>query len=170
MDNKELKVIAPEGYEIDREKSSFEKIVFKKIKKPEPKTYEEVADLLFRGKKGFHIGLMGDIHELAEIDVFTTRSSVASTEAQLEWVLALNKLQTVANYLNGDWKPNWIIMNDPKFSLYYNKSKEKIDMDCHHYYNFGIVYFKTRELAWKAVEILGEETIKTALGVYKYGK
>lgn len=37
---KELKIIPPIGYEIDRQKSTFEKIIFKKI--PEnPKTWEE---------------------------------------------------------------------------------------------------------------------------------
>ena len=37
---KELKIIPPIGYEIDRQKSTFEKIVFKKI--PEnPKTWED---------------------------------------------------------------------------------------------------------------------------------
>ena len=37
---KELKIKIPKGYEIDRQKSTFEKIVFKKI--PEnPKTWED---------------------------------------------------------------------------------------------------------------------------------
>ena len=37
---KELKIEVPQGYEIDRQKSTFEKIIFKKI--PEnPKTWEE---------------------------------------------------------------------------------------------------------------------------------
>ena len=30
MKNKELKIEVPQGYEIDKEKSTFEKIVFKK--------------------------------------------------------------------------------------------------------------------------------------------
>lgn len=30
METKELKIIIPEGYEIDKDKSSFEKIIFKK--------------------------------------------------------------------------------------------------------------------------------------------
>ena len=38
--NKELKIDIPEGYEIDKEKSTFEKIVFKK-KRTYPKTWEE---------------------------------------------------------------------------------------------------------------------------------
>lgn len=41
---KELKIIPPIGYEIDRQKSTFEKIIFKKI--PEnPKTWEEYCML-----------------------------------------------------------------------------------------------------------------------------
>ena len=37
---KELKIIPPIGYEIDRQKSTFEKIIFKKITE-KPKTWEE---------------------------------------------------------------------------------------------------------------------------------
>ena len=37
---KELKIEVPQGYEIDRQKSTFEKIVFKKIP-DNPKTWEE---------------------------------------------------------------------------------------------------------------------------------
>ena len=45
---KELKIIPPIGYEIDRQKSTFEKIVFKKI--PEnPKTWEDYCSLM-KGK------------------------------------------------------------------------------------------------------------------------
>ncbi len=33
METKELKIQIPEGYEIDKENSTFEKIVFKKKKK-----------------------------------------------------------------------------------------------------------------------------------------
>ena len=41
---KELKIEVPQGYEIDRQKSTFEKIIFKKI--PEtPKTWEEYCRL-----------------------------------------------------------------------------------------------------------------------------
>ena len=45
MENKELKIEVPQGYEIDRQKSTFEKIIFKKI--PEnPKTWEEYCSLM----------------------------------------------------------------------------------------------------------------------------
>lgn len=42
---KELKIEVPQGYEIDKEKSTFEKIIFKKI--PEnPKTWEEYCECI----------------------------------------------------------------------------------------------------------------------------
>ena len=44
MEEKKLKINIPEGYEIDKEKSTFEEIVFKKIEDPLaklPKTWEE---------------------------------------------------------------------------------------------------------------------------------
>ena len=49
---KELKIEVPQGYEIDRQKSTFEKIVFKKI--PEnPKTWEEYCSLM-KGKTMYY--------------------------------------------------------------------------------------------------------------------
>ena len=49
---KELKIKIPKGYEIDRQKSTFEKIIFKKI--PEnPKTWEEYCSLM-KGKTVYY--------------------------------------------------------------------------------------------------------------------
>ena len=49
---KELKIEVPQGYEIDRQKSTFEKIVFKKL--PEnPKTWEEYCSLM-KGKTVYY--------------------------------------------------------------------------------------------------------------------
>ena len=45
METKELKIEIPQGYEIDRQKSTFEKIVFKKISE-NPKTWEEYCSLM----------------------------------------------------------------------------------------------------------------------------
>lgn len=44
METRKLKINIPEGYEIDKEKSTFEEIVFKKVEDPFsklPKTWEE---------------------------------------------------------------------------------------------------------------------------------
>ena len=44
MEQKELKITVPEGYEVDTEQSTFECIVFKPIKKELPKTQEEFCE------------------------------------------------------------------------------------------------------------------------------
>ena len=45
MKNKELKIQVPEGYEIDKENSTFEKIVFKKVENELPKSWEELGEI-----------------------------------------------------------------------------------------------------------------------------
>ena len=45
METKELKINIPEGYEIDKEKSTFEKIVFKKKENSKPRSWEEYLEL-----------------------------------------------------------------------------------------------------------------------------
>lgn len=42
---KELKIEVPQGYEIDKQKSTFEKIIFKKIAE-NPKTWEDYCSLM----------------------------------------------------------------------------------------------------------------------------
>ena len=43
MEAKEMKIQVPEGYEIDREKSTFDSIVFKKVEeKALPKSWEDL--------------------------------------------------------------------------------------------------------------------------------
>lgn len=157
--SKELKIEIPEGYEIDKEKSSFEKIIFKKVKKK--LTYEQVADKLFKNKNHYYTNEDGDV---TEASIGWHCPNVAPTEHQLEKLLAINKLMNVAYYLNGNWEPNW---NDgsQKFFMYYNTTNRDIEIDVNTYFNSGVVYFKSKEFVKQAIEILGEETIKLALGV-----
>lgn len=46
METKEVKIEIPQGYEIDKEKSTFEKIIFKKIEPCKPKTWEDYCSLM----------------------------------------------------------------------------------------------------------------------------
>ena len=66
----------------------------------------------------------------------------------------------VAKYLNDGWRPNW---NDLKEYKFYIKQLDDILFVDFAISNGYLVYFKTRELAKQAIEILGEETIKLAL-------
>ena len=58
METKEMKIQVPEGYEIDRENSTFEKIVFKKVDDL-PKSWEELEFI-----DGFFVSSLSDIAKI----------------------------------------------------------------------------------------------------------
>lgn len=154
MKTQELKIEAPEGYEVDWDNSSIDTIRFKPIKKEI--TYEDVINNL----KAKNIGVSVQFG-LTKIG---TDCSITS-EKQLEQLLALNKLMNVAKYLNGDWEPDWNDEFEDKIYFYY--SFGKLNICAKRYSNFGYVCFKTKDLARQAVEILGKEEVKKALGIFE---
>lgn len=126
METKELKIQAPEGYEIDNEKSTLECIKFKPIKKDI--TYNDVARSIMGGNQYF-------IHGSGKI--FPTLDSLkmnccsdknnATNEKQLERLLALNQLLNIAEYYNNIHNSNnethFYIVFYPhtQYSIYQNK-------------------------------------------------
>ena len=127
----EFKIQIPEGMEIDKENSTFECIKFK----PKELTYIEIS------KK------------------FPKSSSVSSNGRHLSKLLIIRQLLEVADYLNGDWNPDWNDINQPKYFISYNVSK-KIFIDACYYVNYGIVCFSSKENAEKAIKIIGEEELR----------
>lgn len=158
---KVLEIEVPQGYEIDKEQSTFEKIIFKKVE--EKLTYEKIADKLFQYEKHYYTTEAGNIIKSSPIG--WQCPNVAPTEHQLQRLLATNKLMNVAYYLNDGWEPDWEDDFQAKYFIFYNSKSKTINIDCNVCFNNGVVYFKSKELAKQAVEILGEETIKLALGI-----
>lgn len=158
MDKLNITINIPEGYEIDKEKSTFENIVLKPIK----------VDYIFISRKLFHnqavcyITNTGKVGYSVSTDFFANLNNCTS-EKQAKKLLAINQLMNVAKYLNGDWKPNWENNNENRYALVLTKNNKAIGIECNFCVNKGMAYFKTEELAQKAIEILGEGTIKLAL-------
>lgn len=101
METKELKVQAPEGYEIDKENSTFECIRFKPIKKYI--TYEDVCNTIFVNKDTYFISDGGCIHKgiLPYWDnEIILNKNIATNEKRLKRLLALNQLLNIAEYYN----------------------------------------------------------------------
>lgn len=78
-----------------------------------------------------------------------------TSEAQAKRMIAFNKLQNIAKYLNGGWKPNfkdgsknWYIYKDILYGVTFN-----------HTTNQGIVYFKNADLAEEAIQLMGEDSL-----------
>jgi hypothetical protein len=97
METKEIKIKVPEGYEIDKENSTFECIKFKPIKKE--LTYKDVAEeLFFEGL--FAIDFNGEIRYASSSSNSQCDRNNATNKEQLERLLALNQLLNIAEYYN----------------------------------------------------------------------
>lgn len=106
---KELKIEVPKGYEIDKEKSTFEKIVFKKI--PEnPKTWEEYCKLT----KGNTSNYANATTNMVYKDRHTGAYNEFTTKERAEQFIALGKLLQLRDYWVGGWKPNLL---NPTFAV-----------------------------------------------------
>lgn len=96
METKEIKIKVPEGYEIDKENSTFECIKFKPIKKE--LTYEDVAEELFSSSL-FTLDTIGRIYHLCSPSSKFDKYN-ATSKKQLERLFALNQLLNIAEYYN----------------------------------------------------------------------
>lgn len=158
---KQLQINCPEGHEIDQEKSNLlEGIVyFKEVKKV--LTYEDVAEKLFNCRSVYYIGDSGELNCTICSSDWIVDNNVSTTEAQLESILALNKLCNVAKYLNEGWLPNWSNGSVNKYTL--SIYRNKVAIEDWSTLNTSSVYFKTEELAQQAIDILGEDEVRKAL-------
>lgn len=158
MEEKVLKIEIPEGYEVDREKSTFEKIVFK----PKKESYNDVCKELFLDKLGYFCNRRGEIEYTTLDDYYYKDISNCTSEKQAKKLLAINQLMNVAKYLNEGWQPDWNNQDEKKYLIYLGIG-ERINVNWTVVVNGHVVHFRTEELAQKAIDILGEETIKLAL-------
>lgn len=131
METKEFKVQIPEGYEIDRENSTFECIKFKPIKKYI--TYKDVCNKLFKNFQGYLISGYGQIDDFSyESDKFEPNS--ATNIKQLDRLLALNQLLNITEYYNRQH-----VKFDKCYTILYDKNnKEYTIIEVLLFYSFGL--------------------------------
>ena len=96
METKEIKIDIPEGYEIDKENSTFECIKFKS----KNITYEEICNNLFKERCGYFTDSSGRIIEDMLLEGTYAEPTNAPTKLQLQRLLALNQLMNIAYYYN----------------------------------------------------------------------
>ena len=145
---KELKIEVPQGYEIDKEKSTFEKIVFKKIDN-NPKTWEEYCELT----KGNTSNYANATTNMVYKDRHTGAYNEFTTKERAEQFIALGKLLQLRDYWVGGWK----ITSDNIYVIYKNVI---MIMTTLHNNDFPLT-FPTREMA-KEFKNCFEDLIKEA--------
>ena len=152
MDTKKLKINIPEGYEIDRDNSTFEEIVFKKIEDPLaklPKTWEEYCKQTKDCESYFHTRYPEPC--IRKSPSFDGVYCEFSTEERVKQYVALGKLLQLRDYWVGDWKRN----SDSVYIIYRN-----LIMATLHTNDFPLA-FPTREMA-KEFKNCFEDLIKKA--------
>ena len=119
-----------------------------------PITYDDICKELFLYKKTYWIG---------NIAIATTRTQYknysdinnCTSKAQAKRMIAFNKLQNIAKYLNGGWKPNFKD-NSQKWSIFKDIC---YGTACECMTNFGGIYFKNADLADEAIRLMGKESL-----------
>ena len=121
-----------------------------------PITYDDICKKFFLGKRIFFINGKGVESTKAHDENYDDFDNSTSS-AQVRRMAAFNKLQNIAKYLNGDWKPNfddkeifnWSIIKEcGSYGAQYNMST-----------NEGSVYFKSADLAQEAIRLMGEDSL-----------
>ena len=92
MESKEVKIEVPQGYEIDKEKSTFEKIIFKKISE-NPKTWEDYCKLT-KGSRSNYATTTNMVNK----DRYTGTYNEFTTKERAEQFIALGKLMQLRDY------------------------------------------------------------------------
>jgi hypothetical protein len=150
---KALEIKAPEGYEIDQEKSTFEKIVFKEIKKGLPETWEELIKV-----EGYYVRTAADVSAGSGPSIVTNRNLFA-TQEQAEASVALAQLSQLREVYRQGWTPDWKNAGTKKYVIFYEDCQLKID------YWYTRRYFLSFESAAIAQEFLAnfKDLIKKAI-------
>ena len=115
METRKLKINIPEGYEIDKEKSTFEEIVFKKVEDPLtklPKTWEEYC----KQTKGYTSYYGYSINENTYETKFDGFYNEFFTKERVKQYVALGKLLQLRDY----WVDGWEKDSDNIYVIYKN--------------------------------------------------
>ncbi len=121
---KEVTISIPEGYEIDKEKSTFEKIVFKKKEQSLPKTWEELEII-----RGWYVEDCADITMLDPKDSRTDTGhynrNVFVSKEQAQAAVALAQLTQLREVYRQGWVPNWADGKEKYCIVFYRNDFEK---------------------------------------------
>ena len=129
----EIRIQVPEGMEIDEKNSTFECIKFK----PKKLTYDYISIIM--SPKTY--------------PVYTIKRHFQKCDT-------FRKLLEVADYLNGDWKPDWENSKQIKYLIQYDHIRKQFKFDFYSHTSIIPIVFSSRENAKKAVEIIGEEELR----------
>ena len=99
---KDVQIEIPEGYGIDKDNSTFERIVFKKIKNKLPSSWEELNKV-----SGFYVNYDTTITEATDVVAVNENHNVFLTKEQANASMALAQLLQLRDKYRDGWVPYW---------------------------------------------------------------
>lgn len=139
METKELKITIPRGFEIDKEKSTFEKIIFKK-KDTKPRSWEDYLEL----NTGFDgVGIDWNCGGVQTTGLHHRGKAIVPTNLAAPFI-AMMQLMSLRQSWIGDWKPDWTNDTDKKWCVVFQGCKINVD---YFYSTSKPLTFPTEEMA-----------------------
>ena len=113
---KTIKITPPEGYEVDKEKSTFSEIVFKKLEPNLPMSWEELRVI-----GGYYVSSRSNIDNISMTNAINFNQNLFPSKKEAEAMLAMAQLCQLRDAWNGGWKPDWED-NTPKYCIVSHKN------------------------------------------------
>ena len=141
METKELKITIPEGYEIDKENSTFEKIVFKK-KDTKPRSWNDYLEL----NTGFDgAGIDWNCGGVQTTGLHHRGKAIVPTHLAQSFI-AMMQLMSLRQAWIGDWKPDFYMNMASNWCIEYEPNPDVFSIENHCKTNGGGLSFPTREM------------------------
>lgn len=118
---KEIKINVPDGYEIDKENSTFECIKFKPIVKELPKTWEDYCKTHPIRKGECWINKLSKIVNVSKFDDFNrdciSDRNILPNKQYAQAIVALCQLIQLRDCYNDGWVPDWSDYSSFKYCI-----------------------------------------------------
>ena len=148
--------ISEDGKPMIRKKIEGDKKPTNDAEEDKPITYDDICKDLFYNKDAYYLDESNKVSSRVMTSSNYNDFDNCTSIAQAKRMIAFNKLQNIAKYLNDGWKPdfdgdheNWgINKGGDTFIPLYTKILNKAN-----------TYFKNADLAYEAIRLMGEDSL-----------
>lgn len=134
----------PEGYEIDRENSTFENIIFRKMERKLPKRWEDLYKV-----GGWFVDFHSDVVASGSMRTGDSVKNRFPTKEEAEACLALAQLCQLRDAYNDGWKPDWKTGDSVKWCIEIEGNNV---IKTEYFFKNRVLAFKTEEIRDKFLE------------------
>lgn len=124
-------------------------------KEGKPITYDDILRELYFNKTAYWVSSTNIKHTTTGENTYNDIDN-CSSEAQAKRIVAFNKLQNIAKYLNKGWKPDF--PGSIKYTICKNHAGGYSPIG-NNKYQAGAIYFRTEDLVNEAIRLMGKESL-----------